>query len=100
MVQHLQNWVQENGLRLSERNITCSIKAPSRESNKLGISASFTTDRGEATVELWETGESDFHFLDSRSSDVGVRVTHYEFSNMQELYDALENLLKALTSLR
>lgn len=55
--------------------------------------AEIRTAKYEWTIELWETGESEFHFLDWGLPDPDVVTTHQEFADKKELYAALDVML-------
>lgn len=68
---------------------------------KNGISAVLKSERFEATIELWETGESEFYFLDwefaDRDPDYQPEVTHYDFAAEKEMLSALNRLVNRLS---
>jgi sugar phosphate isomerase/epimerase len=95
-----QEWLLTNQARLNHENIRVEVigitpYAPS------SIHAGFYAERHEATVQLWEDGQSDFHFLDweaaQRDPEVGVVVTHHDFTMIEELYIALDGLINRMS---
>jgi|GEM_PF-5644768 len=95
-----QEWLKDNQMRLTHDTIRVEI---------LGITpyvpSSIHVDlfaaRHEATVQLWEDGQSDFHFLDweaaERDPTLGVVVTHHDFIRPTELYAALDELVNRMS---
>ena len=100
MIEALRSWFRQNSSLLEGEGISGSLSPGSVGLLKNGISAELKTDHLEATIELWETGESDFHFLDweaaERDPEVSVVVTHYDFRSEQEMYAALNNLVNRI----
>jgi hypothetical protein len=95
-----QGWLKDNQSRLAHENIRVEASAitPYVPSS---IHVAFFADRHEATVQLWEDGQSDFHFLDweaaGRDPNVGVMVTHYDLVAPAELYAALDQLVNRMS---
>lgn len=100
MIEALRSWFEQNSSLLEEEGISGGLSPGSVGLLKNGISAELKTNHLEATIELWETGESDFHFLDweatERDPEVGVVVTHYDFQGEQELWVALDKLVSRM----
>lgn len=92
----IQEWFKKNELLLMDMGIRTRVSEPSQGFSKNGISAELISDKYEALVQLWETGESDFHVaLQDASSD--VEVTHYEFRNKDEMQAALVQLISQMS---
>lgn len=102
MIETLQFWARENQSDLEKNGIYLKLSQPSEGLPKNGISAVFTSDRFEATIELWETGESEFYFLDwkaaDRDPDYQVDITHHDFQSESELHSSLAALLERLSA--
>ena len=95
-----QDWLRENQSRFAHENIRVEASAITPYSPS-SIHVDFFAERHEATVQLWEDGQSDFHFLDweaaERDPNVGVGVTHYDFTIAGELYAALDQLVNRMS---
>lgn len=101
MIEKLQFWAGQHQRDLARDGIFLKLSQPSDGLPKNGISAVFTSDRFEVTVELWENGESEFYFLDWEAADrdpnYQVEVTHYDFRYAAELYAALQTLVSRMS---
>lgn len=95
-----QQWLKDNTARLEHENIRVEMLGitPYVPSS---IHVDFFAGRHEATVQIWEDGQSDFHLLDweaaERDPEVGVVVTHYDFATLAQMYAALDNLVNRLS---
>jgi hypothetical protein len=98
MITALQDWLDAYQTELARSGITISVSPVTQGLSKNSIHAEFRTERQECTVQLWETGEADVHFLDWEASDDGVTVRHYEFGSEQELRAVLEELRDRMSS--
>ena len=102
MIENLQFWAGQHQRDLEGKGIALKLSHPSEGLPKNGISAVFTSDRFEATVELWETGESEFYFLDWKAADrdpeYQVEITHHDFQNEGDLHSSLAVLLERLSA--
>lgn len=101
MIEKLQFWAGQHQRDLARDRISLKLSQPSEGLPKNGISAVFISDRFEATVELWENGESEFYFLDweaaDRDPEYQPKVVHHDFTNSSELYAALEHLVNCMS---
>lgn len=95
-----QKWLTDNQPRFKQENIRVEVlgTTPFVPSS---IHVDFFAERHEATVQLWEKGMSDFHFLDweaaMRDPTVNVVVTHYEFTTLGEFCAALDGLMNRMS---
>jgi hypothetical protein len=96
MIRAFQDWFHKNRSLLDDRHITVDISKPTEDLSKNSIYADLRTDRSEATVQVWESGESDFHFLSSPSADE-VIVTHHDFESSEQLDAALHQLIEQMS---
>jgi len=89
-------WVRANEARLAANQIR--VVLPSLIFIE-GTFAEFFAESGEATVEMWEYGFSEFHvWLHRGNPQAGeVNTTHYEFQDFGEMYAALEQLVEQMT---
>ncbi len=60
------------------------------------IHADLRSTRYEWTIQLWENGFSDSHFLDWENMAKGVETTHYDFSTEDDLLTFLEETLNRM----
>ena len=88
-------WLRTNQLVLTERGTAIHRSGPTQGLPKNSITAEFHTEAHEATVQLWDTGESDFFFWDKTGADE-VAATHHCFTSVEALYEALNRLLARL----
>lgn len=99
-ISSFQEWVLNNRNRLKQENIRIEILGVTPYTPS-SIAADFFGPRHETTVELWEDGQSEFHFLDweaaERNPETGVVVTHYDFINTGELRAALDQLVNRMS---
>lgn len=95
-----QEWLLKNQDRLSSDKIRVEIIGITSY-NPSSIHANFYASRHEATVELWEDGQSEFHWLDwevaERDPEAGVVVTHHDFTAVKELDNALSELINQMS---
>lgn len=96
MLREFQEWFEKNGSWLDRKGVRALLKGPSRGLDKNSVSAELTSDRYEALVLVWETGESDFHVAPMDASS-DVEVTHYEFDSTDELSAALVQLMSQMS---
>ena len=101
MIEAFYLWFSQNHSLLARDGSSINLSPSSVGLPKNGISAVLRSDRAEITIELWETGESEFYFLDWDAVDldpaVGVAVKHYDFANKEELYAALDQLVSRMS---
>ena len=90
--QSFVQWVRANEARLNADHIT--VRLPEKIIGN-GTHADFLGEAGEATVEIWDYGFSEFHFAALESGQ--VTVTHHEFQNMAEMYAALDGLVNRMS---
>jgi hypothetical protein len=95
-IEAIQDWVESSRHMLNERRITVGLSEPTRGPGKNSIHAELRGESSEATVEVWDTGESDFHFADMGATS-GVVVTHHDFRSREELENALDDLANRLS---
>ena len=88
-------WVRANESRLAADKIR--VNMPSQAA-KEGTYAEFFSQEGEATVELWDYGFSEFHVWLHRSGSLQeeVKTTHHEFQDFDEMNAALDNLVNRM----
>jgi hypothetical protein len=98
MIEALRQWLEDRHSRLTQSGVSVQVSSPTHGLSKNSIHADLKTDRYECTVQLWDSGESDFHLMDWEATDEGVSVTHHHFNGKQDLYAALDALLKGLSS--
>jgi hypothetical protein len=100
-VASFERWLKDNQARLEQENIRVEILGTTAYTPR-SIHVNFFTDCQEATVQLWEDGQSDFHLLDweaaERDPEVGVVVTHHDFNTTDELSMALEDIVRRLSA--
>ncbi len=101
MIETFRRWFMDHRRALEQNGISLDLTAGSEGLPKNGVSALLASDRFEAAVELWETGESEFYFSDwtaaDRDPNVGVEVTHHDFANTVEMSDALNDLINRMS---
>lgn len=101
MIEAFRQWFLEHRLVLAPDGISLELSKGSEGLPKNGVYAVLKSDRFEAGVELWETGESEFYFSDweaaERDPAVGVVVTHHDFTSPAELYTALDELVNRMS---
>ena len=101
MLDAFQAWFRNNQDQMQRDGISVSVTEPSRGYGKDAITAELKTASAEALVCLWETGESEFEYLDWKAADGDVdyqpKDTSYEFAHPEELYVALDALAARLT---
>ena len=89
-------WVSANEARLAADRIRVALPS---ETTKEGTYAEFFAEGGEATVEIWDYGFSEFHVWlhqgDLLSGE--IKTTHHEFQDFSEMYAALEQLTNRLS---
>lgn len=90
MLDEFQQWLTANVSRLAWRGIACTPGAPSLGVSNCSIHCDLASDTHEATVIVWESGESDFHVLDRRQDT--IQVTSHEFTRSEDLVAALDGL--------
>ena len=96
----LQEWLKDNQARLGQEHTRIEIVGTTSHVPS-SIHVDFFAERHEATVQLWEDGQCDFHFLDweasERDPEVGVVVTHHEFRTIGEMKGELDDLVQCLS---
>ena len=101
MIHWFSEWFSTNSSQSERQGIRISLSESSKELSKNGISAVLKSERIEATVELWETGESEVYFLDWKASDrdpdYQPEVIHYDFENKTDLLNALNNIVSRMS---
>lgn len=94
-------WIRRNDVRLSASGVTIQVPEKILLS---GTHADFFSETGEATVEVWDYGFSEFHVLDlrpaDRDPDYQVNVTHHEFQSEGEMFRALNELIEWMSPTR
>jgi len=90
--QSFVRWVRANEARLNADHIT--VRLPEKIVGN-GTHADFFGEAGEATVEIWDYGFSEFHSASVESGQVSV--THYEFQDIAEMYAALDGLVNRMS---
>ena len=90
--QSLVQWVRANEKRLNADHIT--VRLPEKIIGN-GTHADFFGETGEATVEIWDYGFSEFHFAGPEAEQVSV--THHEFRDTAEMYAALDGLVNRMS---
>ena len=94
MLEAFMEWFEAHQALFAGKGIQAQISPATEGLGKNSIHAEFITPTHEWTVQLWETGESDFHWLTWEAADDGVCVTHHEFGEPEELIAALEGALE------
>lgn len=101
MIDAFRLWFSQNQFLLARDGLTFELSAGSMGLPKNGISAVLKSERVEVTIELWETGESEFYLLDwntiDRDPEAGVVVMHYDFAEPAALYAALDQLVNRMS---
>jgi uncharacterized protein involved in type VI secretion and phage assembly len=97
MLEAFRQWFQIHQSLLTQKGVDVRVSPGTQGLDKNSIHAELRTPRYEWLVQLWETGESDFHFLDWDAADDGVIWTHYEFPSKEELYAALDGIIEKLS---
>ena len=89
-------WVRANEVRLAANQIRVSMP-PSF--SKEGTYAKFFAETGEAMVEMWDYGFSEFHVWMHRGNpqQEEVKTTHHEFQDFAEMYAALDHLVSRMS---
>ncbi len=90
--QSFVKWVRANEARLNADHIT--VRLPEKIIGN-GTHADFFAEAGEATVEIWDYGFSEFHFAAPEADQVSV--THHEFQDVAEMYAALDELVNRMS---
>ncbi len=85
-------WIEANRARLANDKITVFLPEGFARN---GTYADFFAESGEATVEIWDYGFSEFHALDPHTEE--IKTTHHEFQSASELYAALETLVSRMS---
>jgi hypothetical protein len=99
MLDSMRRWFEVHQRSLSDKGIDVQVSQGIEESPKNLICANIRSARYECLIELWETGESDFHLLDWQHPEQEVVVTHYEFENELQLYAAIETMISRFEDL-
>jgi hypothetical protein len=91
-------WVGANQARLNADGIKVRLPA---EVAANGTYAEFFAEAGEAMVEIWDYGFSEFHVWlhHGNPQQEEVKMTHHEFQDFGEMYAALEQLVEQMTPL-
>ena len=90
--QSFVQWIRANEARLKADHIT--VRLPEKITGN-GVYADFFAESGEATVEIWDYGFSEFHFAGPEAEQ--VTVTHHEFQDTTEMYTALDELVNQMS---
>ena len=95
MIATFYHWFETRKVKFAQNGINLNIPL------KIGLSANSAhadlySERYEWTIQLWDNGLSDSHFLDWESMDKGVETTHYEFTTEQEMLGFLEATLQRM----
>jgi len=99
-LQDFRDWLLANQPALDEANIEVTVLGQTQDHVPNSIHVELRSEQYEVTVQLWEDGLSDFHFLDWKAAanpDYQVEVTHHEFQSESELFTALGDLVKRMT---
>lgn len=80
MIHAFQSWIQNNQALLNERRINTHLSEPTQGLSKNSIFADFKSDRYEATVQVWESGESDFHTDEPPLVSASEATVRYEIT--------------------
>ncbi len=100
-LQGFRDWRESRQSALDKFNITMTLLGQTQDHTPNSLHVELRSGRHETTVQLWEDGLSDFHFLDwdaaERDPTIGVVVTHYEFQNEGELFATLDNLVRRMS---
>jgi hypothetical protein len=97
MLEAFRQWLESHQTFLSERGIDVRVSVATQVPHRSSMHAELRTPKYEWTIELWETGESEFHFLHWGLQDPDVVTTHYEFADETELYAALDAMLNEVS---
>ena len=94
--QKFVQWVQANQARLNADGIKARLPEGSAGNETY---AEFFAKTGEATVEIWDYGFSEFHVWLHHGSpqQEEVKTTHHEFQDFAQMYAALEQLVNRLS---
>ena len=89
-------WVRANEARLADDKIRVNMPP---QAAKEGTYAEFFAEGGEATVEIWDYGFSEFHVWlhCSKPQQEEVKTTHHEFQDFDEMYAALDQLVHRMS---
>ena len=96
----LRDWLVSHQPLLSERGISVTMPSKLRGS---GITATLTSEQGEADFQVWNNGLSDVMLVDlgaalgASAVSERVTVTHYEYQEVDEMYAALRTLINQLS---
>lgn len=97
-IEAFQIWLQRSEPKLKASRITTPV--PDKP-NSSSTYAEFFSEIGEATVEVWDYGYSEFHVADYRAAnanpDYQAEVRHYEFQSKEEIDIRLDALIHGLT---
>lgn len=100
-IEAFHTWIRRNEPGLNACGITVQVPEKIVQS---GTHADFFSQTGEATVEVWDYGFSEFHVVDWKAADTDAdyqaEVTHHEFQNEGELFAALDSLVKRMSQAR
>ena len=95
-----QQWLEDNQGRLAHDQIRVEVLGITSYTPS-SIHVDLFAARHEVTVQLWEDGQSDFHFLNWEAADrdpnYQVEVTHYDFETAEQLLSALDQLVSKLS---
>jgi len=101
MIETFRSWLFRNQSLLGRDGITFDLSPSSEGLLKNGVSAVLKSERFEVTIELWETGESEFYFLDWEAADRDLEyqpeVVHHDFSDKSQMFAALEQLVSRMS---
>jgi hypothetical protein len=97
MLETFRQWFEARQELFSHQGINLHLSPTTQGPSRNKIVAELRTARQEWTLELWETGEADFHFLDWEHMENEVVVTHFEFRSTAELRAELDRVLASFT---
>jgi hypothetical protein len=97
MLQAFRQWFESTRALLTQKGADVHLSAGTQGLDKNSIYADLRTPRYEWYIQLWETGECDFHFLDWEAIDNEVTITNREFAGKEELYAGLDAVLEKLS---
>lgn len=95
-----QEWLKDNQAHFVREKVRIEVLGitPYVPSS---IHVNFFSERYEATVQLWEDGQSEFYFADwavaDRDPHYQLEVVHHDFQGHAEMYAALDQLLNRMS---
>jgi len=103
MLEAFQEWARQNSQRLKDLGVSITTYGPTHGPSRNSFAIDLDAGRFRATVQLWDTGESDVTLLDwelERVSPGGdpIAVSNYVFQSPEEFLSTLEQLLDRMVS--